>query len=454
MESVSLIDAVYSARLTIAGLPALANVQESQTGITPSADPYAAPSSSLTQLSGYGQLLSAASRSADGFQQLLGSNSNLASSSNEAIVTATASSEATVGSYSITVNQAAQSQNLVSGYFTTHDAQVLSAGSFTLAVGSNTPVTITLTENADLITDVGYAWGSLDNLAAVINEAGAGVTASVENGAYGYQLKLVADATGAANTLTLNAESDPLNGGDENLALLAFTQSQQAVDASYSVDSGAVQTSASNENLSLASGVSFNIEGTGTTTVTVASTPFVATDLTSVTNAATQLVQQYNALIGTSAQLLASGGALDGDTTTATPLSQAMYTASLADYDSGNTAVNSLSELGITGTGVSTGALTLDSGALTTAFGTDATATASLLTKVANTLHSIISGYLGDSGAILGQAKTVETSMAFLDGQTASNYPNLANDIKQYVLQKSLASASVPTGLPSISVFA
>lgn len=448
IESVSLIDAVFSARLTVAGLPALANVQTEQTGVAPASDPYAVPSSSLTQLSGYGQILSAASRAADGLQLLLGENSNLATSDDEAVALATATSAATAGDYDVVVSQAALAQNLVSGYFTDSEEQVFSAGSFTIAVGSNDPVTVTIAENEGLIADVGYEWGSLDNLAAAINAAGAGVTASVENGTYGYQLKLAAQSTGEDNTITLTASSDPFDGGAANLALLAFTQSQAATDASFTIDGGAAQTSASNTDIALADGVSFSIEGAGTATITVASTAFVAADLTSVTTAATQLVENYNSLIGTAAQLIAAGGALDGDTTTATPLAQALYDAT----QTGQT-LTDLTGLGITGAGPTTGALSLNTTTLTTAFGTDAAGTASLLTSIANTLHTLISGYLGDTGTILSQAKTTEENMSFLDGQAASAYPNLASAIKQYVLQKSLASASVPTGLPEISVF-
>lgn len=458
MEAVSLIDAVYSARLTVAGLPALANVQAAQTLVEPTSDPYAIPPSSLATLSGYGQLLSSASRSADGLQSLLSANSNFATSSNQTIATATATSAATAGDYNIAVSQIATPQSLVSGYFTGRDQNVFSVGSFDIAVGSNDPVTITLAENEGLLAAVGYAWGSLDSLAAVINDSGAGVTASVENGTYGYQLKLVADATGKANTITLSANNDPLDGGDENLTALAFTQSQAAKNAEYTVNGGAVQTSSSNENIGIAEGLSFNIEGTGAATITVASTPFVPADLASITTAANQLVQNYNALIGTGAQLLATGGALNGDTTTATPLTEALYAATQADYDSGNLALNSLAELGITGTGVATGQLSIvDSGTLRTAFETDATATASLLTKVTNALQGIIASYLGEDGTIVTQAWAgIDTGMKFLDNHTAAEYPNLSKDIKLYVLQKSLASASTPTGLPSppISVFA
>lgn len=448
IESVSLIDAVYSARLTIAGLQPLANVQAAQTLEIPASDPYAIPSSTLTQLSGYGQLLSTASRTADGLQNLLGDNSNLATSDDEGVVTGTATSAATVGNYAVAVSQTAQAQNLVSGYFTASDARVFSAGSFTIAVGGNSPVTVTIAENEGLIAAVGYEWGSLDNLAAAINDADAGVTASVENGAFGYQLKLAAQATGEDNTIALTANSDPFDGGAGNLALLAFTQSQAAKDAAFTIDGGAAQTSASNTDIALADGVNFSIAGTGTATITVASTAFVPADLTSVTTAATQLVENYNSLIGTAAQLIASGGALDGDTTTATPLAQALYDATQTGQG-----LTDLTGLGITGAGPTAGALSLNTTTLTTAFGTDAAGTAALLTSITSTLHTLISGYLGDSGTILSQAKTTEQNMSFLDGQAASAYPNLDSAIKQYVLQKSLASASVPTGLPEISVF-
>lgn len=451
IESVSLIDAVYSARLVTAGLQPLANVQAAQTLEVPASDPYAIPSSTLTQLSGYGQLLSTASRTADGLQNLLGENSNLATSSNATAVTATATSAATAGSYSVTVNQTAQAQNLVSGYFTASDARVFSAGSFTIAVGGNSPVTVTIAENEGLIAAVGYEWGSLDNLAAAINDADAGVTASVENGAFGYQLKLAAQATGEDNTIALTANSDPFDGGAGNLALLAFTQSQAAKDAAFTIDGGAAQTSASNTDIALAEGASFSIAGTGTATITVASTAFVAADETSVTTAATKLVENYNALIGTAAQLIATGGALVGDTTTATPLAQALYDATQTGQG-----LTDLTGLGITGAGPTAGALSLNTTTLTTAFGIDAAGTAALLTSITNTLHGLISNYLGDSetaGTILSQARTTQYEMEFLDHQAGDAYPNLSDAIKQYVLQKSLASASMPTGLPEIAVF-
>lgn len=445
MESISLIDAVYSARLTTAGLPALANVQAAQTLVEPTSDPYAAPSSTLTTLSGYGQLLSSASRASDELQGLLGSNSNLASSSATSVATASADASATAGSYAVAVSQIATAHTLVSGYFTNADTKDFSAGTINVSVAGSTPVSVTLTESA-----------SLNELATAINAASTGVTATVENGTYGYSLKLTADSTGAANTIALTAnQNDPFDGGTTNLATLAFTQSQTAQDASYTVDA-VPGTSASNTNIALATGATFSLVGAGSATITVATTPFVAADSASITTAATQLVSSYNALIGTAAQLIGSSGALNGDTTTATPLSNTLYDYTQGankTYANGASSLTELSHLGITGTGQATGALSLNTTTLDSTIASDTAGAASLLTTIANTLHSIISGYLGNTGTILTQAKTTEESMAFLDGQPASNYPYLANDIKQYVLQKSLISGSAPTGLPEISVF-
>jgi len=453
MESVSLIDAVYSARLTVAGLPALANVQTEQTGVAPSTDPYAAPSSSLTQLSGYGQLLSAADRASNGFSSLLSSNSNFASSSSTSVATATATSSATAASYALNVTQKAVGQTLESGYFADPAEQLFSAGSFSITVGSATPVTVTLQEGTGLIEGVNYPWGSLTGLASAINSASAGVTASVESSSFGYKLKLESNTTGADNAISLTAPTnDPFNTFVNNLTQLGFTQTQAASDATFTID-GVAGTSASNTGIALADGASFSIAGTGATTITISSTSFVAADLSSVTTAANKLVQDYNSLQGTATQLIASGGSLNGDTTTATPLSSAIYLATKDTYVNGASTLTTLAQLGITDT-AQTNPLSLNTATLTAAFTSDAAGTASLLTSVANTLHSLIAGYLGNSGTILTQAKSVEQNMSFINGQPASSYSNLSNDIKQYLLQKSLASASVPPGLPDISVFA
>ncbi len=444
-SSVSLIDAVYSARLTVAGLPALSNVQKELTGSAPSVDPYAAPSSTLTTLSGYGQLLSATGRASDDLQKLLGANTNLATSSASSVVTSSADATAAPGAYSVVVSSTAKANTLTSAVFADGNTQYFSAGTIDIKVGSGDPVSVTIGESNGLIGGVNYQWGSLNSMAAAINNANAGVTANVESGAYGYKLNLTANSTGAANAISLSANaSDPFQGGGSILSALGFTQTQAAADAAYTIG-GVAGTSTSNTGIALASGATFSIVGTGPATITIASTPTVAADPSSVSAAATKLVQSYNALIGTASQLLASGGALNGDATTATPLAQALYDATQTGQNG-----TDLTAIGITGAGGTTGALSLNASTLASA---NVSTTASLLTSIASTLYSTISGYLGNTGTILTQAKTTQQGMSFLNGQAASNYANLAADIKQYALLKSLSSTNVPTGLPELSVF-
>jgi flagellar hook-associated protein 2 len=351
----------------------------------------------------------------------------------------------------------AQSQVLKSAYFTSHDEQVFSAGSFTIAVGSNSPVTVSIGESGGLIGDVGYAWGSRDSMAAVINAAGAGVTASVENDTYGYQLKLTSTATGASNTISLSANDDPFDGGDENLAMLAFAQTQAAKDASFTVSfnggpASSTQTSPSNQNITSSEGVGVDIVASGTATITVTSAPSFAADTESMVAAATQAIQNYNALIGTAASHTATAGVA----ATATSLLDEVYSAATATY-SGKTLLEGLA---ITVPGDATGTLTLDSALLETKFAADKSGSAAILSAFVDAIESIANSYLlGEKRAIWENAMIVEEVAmtnnmidALVDG--ASGY--LAKDIKLYVLQKSLESVGTPTGLPSpsISIFA
>lgn len=441
MESVSLIDAVYSARLVTAGLPALSNVETAQTGVAPASEPYTA-SSTLAQLSGYGQLLSAASRTSDGMTSLLGASTNLASGYSSTVLSASASSSATAGTYAVNVTQVAKSQTLESGFFVDPAEQVLSAGTFSIAVGGGDPVSVTIGEGSGLIGGVSYPWGSLNGIVSAINSASAGVTASVQSGSSGYSLKLQTNATGAANTITLSAgEDSPFNAFGVNFASLGLVQTQASQDAQYTIG-GIAGTSASNTGISLTSGATFDINSTltppGSTTVTISSTPVVAADLTSVTTAATKLVQNYNALQGTITQLTASG-ALSGSDPVASALSSALSTK--------------IAELG-EGTRIQTDG----SGSLTLLTGGLSAGDASLLTSVATDLHTILSSYLGDvssSGSILYQAKSVVPNLVLINNLAAtsnSDYNNLSGDVKHYLQLKSLDSASAPTGLPE-SVF-
>ncbi len=126
----------------------------------------------------------------------------MATSSNEDVLTASASSKAGVGTYTITVDQLAQSHQVASqGFASTTDA--VGTGTFTVTVGKRSPVTITVDSSNN----------SLQGLADSINAADAGVTATVVNtgdATAPYKLLLTAEDTGSSNRIVVDAA---LSGG-------------------------------------------------------------------------------------------------------------------------------------------------------------------------------------------------------------------------------------------------
>lgn len=432
MSSIALHEAVISRVLETAGLPALSNVQAVQSGSPPTVDPYAAPASAVTQLSGYGQLLAAADRAAAGIATTAGSGSNYAASSTPDTVTATAGVGATAGSYAINVSQAAQAQTSKStAVFADADADVFAPGSFTI------------TKDGGETFTVDVAGSSLNSLVSAINASGAGVTATAESGEFGYSLKVTGNTTGTGQGFSFSAPpSNPFDQWGSFLGQLGMTATQTAQDAAYTVN-GTPGTSAVNTGIALAENASFDILKAGSATVTVSGSPTIEATPTAMTTAATRLVQQYNALQGTAAQLTGASGALNGDAL-AQQLAQDIY---------GAVNQTALADIGITATSQGN-PLTMNMTALTAAINNDASGTAALLTNLASTLHSLISGYAGNSGSILGQARTIEEGMSFMNGNPASAYASVSGEVKQYLLERSLASASSSSGLPAINVFA
>jgi flagellar hook-associated protein 2 len=135
-------------------------------------------------------------------------------SSNPAVLTATAKAGAQIGSLSaqLTVRQVAQAQSLVSGYFANGGATV-GTGKLTLASGAG---------SVDIVIDPSN--NTLSGVARAINASGVGVTAAVVTDANGARLTLKGP-TGATNAYTLT----PAPGSDPGLSVLAFGASGMSV---------------------------------------------------------------------------------------------------------------------------------------------------------------------------------------------------------------------------------
>jgi flagellar hook-associated protein 2 len=248
------------------------------------------------------------------------------------IASATTSSDAVAGTYSLQVNNLATAASATSAALS--GSAPVGTGTLTIAVGSSsTAITIDTTNN------------TLAGIASAINSApnNPGVSASVITTTAGSRLVLSGTRTGAANQITVTP-----SGGDGGLAALALT-AVPAQDASFSIN-GFAATSGSNVVSNAITGVTLNL-----LQPSAASTPTTLTispDTSSAQSAIDSFVTAVNGVLS-SIQTLTG---YDPSTQTAGPLNgnatleafQNQLQNILGKFTSGNGGVNSLTDLGIT----------------------------------------------------------------------------------------------------------
>ena len=192
-------------------------------------------------------------------------------SSDAANLGATRTGGAAPGGYQVQVTQLARAHQVTSVAM----ASAANDDELHIAVGSGTAVDVAVKEG-----------DSLDTIAAKINSAsGIQVYASVVNS----KLVLSGKVTGAANTISVTADA----GVDTDLG---FTQSLSARDAKYTVDGGAVQSSASNVVTAAIPGVTLTFKGVMASAASVVvGSPAPNTDV--VQSKIQAFVDQYNSTV-------------------------------------------------------------------------------------------------------------------------------------------------------------
>ncbi len=215
------------------------------------------------------------------------------SSSNTNVLELTsASSSATAGTHTVTVNALAATS---SGYLTQiANASDTLSGSITLAVGSGAAQAITLDSSDD----------TLSGLASAINSSGLGITANVLTDASGSQLSLVSGTSGAGGNISVTANS--ITDTTTSTAL-SYTTAVTGSNASLTVD-GVNLSSASNTVTNLIPGVTFQLLATSSTPVQV----IIGNDNTDVESTVNQFVTDYNSLVS-------AMNTQEGDTSSGTP---------------------------------------------------------------------------------------------------------------------------------------
>lgn len=134
----------------------------------------------------------------DGLRRPQDYRTTVAMVSNAQILSVIADQDAPAGTYTLTVNQLAQSHQAVSQGYADPETE-LGTGTVSISLGGSEVLSVELTEGDN----------TLQALADAINEAGAAVTASVVNtgsGATPYQLILAGSETGAGQLVTVSSD--------------------------------------------------------------------------------------------------------------------------------------------------------------------------------------------------------------------------------------------------------
>jgi len=188
----------------------------------------------------------------------------IATSSNEEKFTVSAEDNAVLGSYDIEISQLAHSQKLKSQAFDS-EFDVIGSGKISIAFGEVNNTTNTFDVNSKIPTqhiDIDEENGSLRGIQQAINEANAGVRASIINDGSGYRLILNSEKSGVENSLRISVSDDDVNDDDLfGLSLLAYNpvaiagtedgiaigknleEASQAKNALFSIDGISVSSS-------------------------------------------------------------------------------------------------------------------------------------------------------------------------------------------------------------------
>ncbi|AOW12225.1 hypothetical protein LPB72_14770 [Hydrogenophaga crassostreae] len=279
-----------------------------------------------TKLSVYGTIKSQVAALGDAANKLAtsgGWNAVTASSSNPSAIGMTATAGAPATSVTMEVQQLAKAQSTASASVASGTA--MGSGTMTIELGSwsgssftagaNTPVSVTIDAGSD----------SLAEIAAKINDADGGVTATVLKDASGERLLLRSKDTGEANGFRISVADDDGNDTDASgLSSLAFdagnangmSQTQAGQNALATVNGLAINT-ASNKLTNTLPGMTIQLSQVTTNPVELVVQP----DTDAVQANVKSFVDAYNTLVSNLASATRydagtkKAGVLQGDST-------------------------------------------------------------------------------------------------------------------------------------------
>lgn len=403
-------------------------------------------SSFTAKLSGYGTLKSAlvsfqtantALNKADLFTATSTSSSSTAFS-------ATTTGNAVAGKYTINVTQLAQSQTLTTKNTQPDSKTAIATGDSVLTIqqgGDKKPVTI----------DISAANSSLSGIRDTINNAKAGVSASIINVGNGqYRLSITSDDTGGDNAMSLSVSGDSAlqsfmgYNGTSTDAANGMEESVTAQDAELTVNNIKI-TNSSNTISDALEDITLNLNNvtTGTQTLTITK------DTSKAETAVKAWVDAYNALQDTFSSLTkytsvdsgatqdSSNGALLGDSTLRTIQTQLK---GLLNNTQSSSSFKTLAQIGVT-SDPSTGKLELDGDKLKTALKKDASGVQEMIvgdgktSGITTTIGNNLTSWLSSTGIIKAATDGVSKTLNSLTAQYNKASERIDSEMARYKAQ-------------------
>ncbi len=372
------------------------------------------------QISAYGSLLSSLSsmNTLSQSMELPTIYGMAATSSDSSVLTGTASSTATPGTYGITVSKLAQSQSIYSAGFASESSTAIASSGdtgFQLQAGNGNSATITYDSTNNVFDFGGQTYSnSLDGVVSAINAASQanslGVSASVINNGSTYQLVISSSDTGAANRMKVMVEPsgaasygdatgtsginqlafDPTYNSDGSVSSYGtntnMQQSAAGVDASLTLN-GINVTRSSNTITDLVSGVTLNLLQTSASPVNLT----VANDNAGFTTQINSFISTYNTVMSGINKALGTQskpGSLYGDNLTQ-GLRETLYNMTTTTFNG-----TSLAGLGITHD--DTGNLALNTTVWNAQLASNPNQVLGAINQMASSLQSTMNMYMND----------------------------------------------------------
>lgn len=360
-----------------------------------------------------------------------------ANSSDPAAVSATGAGQGTFGTYQVTVGNLIKSEIDNSAGQASGTNNLGYSGSFSV---NGTSVSVSSSDN-------------LNQIATAINNAGAGVTATVMNtgsGSNPYVLNLASTQGQAISWYDPNGILQSLGVLNTNGTVAA--QIQGAAAASYSIN-GVNLTSITNSDKSTIPGVTLSLLGTTSSPATVT----VSQDTGGIQSGVSQFVSDFNQFLKDSQKYTGQGGALEGDATIGSVtngLNQILNTT----VGGQPTAMNSVAQAGIS-LSAPVGSpnqfsMALNSTTLQNALQANPNAFAALWNGsggVATQIQTLLSGALGSQGGVTTSIDGLLTQQETLAQSISSPNSTLNMVVNSQLTALQAQFDSLMTSLVSLS---